>query len=173
MNSPSKSDRITIDVRLDEHDSDEAAVERERQIVRKGLTDSPRYVSSKYFYDDRGSELFERITELPEYYQTRTEQALLAAIAAQLVETTEAAEIVELGSGASAKTRVLLDAFTAAGVLERYVPIDVSEGNRFDGSPKSWWRNIPSSRSTALLPTSSSIWSPMPTVSPRAVVRAW
>ena len=103
MNSPSDNDRITIDVRLDEHDSDEAAVARERGAVRKGLTDSPRHISSKYFYDDRGSELFERITELPEYYQTRTEEALLATIAPQLVEITEAAEIVELGSGASTK----------------------------------------------------------------------
>lgn len=122
------TDRIRIDVRLERASSAESDAQRERDKVRRGLLETPRRISPKYFYDDRGSELFERITELPEYYQTRTERALLESIAPALVEVTGACELVELGSGASTKTRVLLDAFAKAGILERYVPFDVSEG---------------------------------------------
>ncbi|MGH3979347.1 MAG: L-histidine N(alpha)-methyltransferase, partial [Pseudonocardiaceae bacterium] len=79
------------------------------------------------FYDARGSELFEDITALPEYYPFRTERELLAASVAEIVEVSAADTLVELGSGSSEKTRLLLDAFTAPGTLRRFVPQDVSE----------------------------------------------
>ena len=78
-----------------------------------------------HFYDERGSALFEEITRLPEYYQGRTELGILERVAPGLVERHGVAELVELGSGASRKTRALLDAMRRAGTLERYVPFDV------------------------------------------------
>ncbi|MEJ7798555.1 MAG: L-histidine N(alpha)-methyltransferase, partial [Solirubrobacteraceae bacterium] len=80
----------------------------------------------KHFYDARGSELFDAICELPEYYQTRTERLILKTQAESIIERTGAVELVELGSGSASKTRVLLDAMASAGTLERYVPVDVS-----------------------------------------------
>jgi L-histidine N-alpha-methyltransferase len=93
--------------------------------VRRGLSASPKSLPPKYFYDERGSELFEEITRLPEYYQTRTELRILRDIAPGLVERHGVGELVELGSGASRKTRALLDAMHRAGALERYIPFDV------------------------------------------------
>jgi L-histidine N-alpha-methyltransferase len=101
---------------------------RDLAELREGLLATPRRISSRFFYDDRGSELFERITELPEYYQTRTEAALLAAVADRIVAASGAEELVEIGSGAATKTRILLDAMARAGVLKLYVPVDVAEG---------------------------------------------
>lgn len=95
--------------------------------VRDGLTRPLKELPPKHFYDDRGARLFDRICELPEYYPTRTERAILEARAAELAEVTAAEELLELGSGTASKTRVLLDALTAAGTLERYVPVDVTE----------------------------------------------
>src|SRR5690606_32097642 len=86
-----------------------------------------REIPPKFFYDARGSELFERITELPEYYLTRAERALLEQAAPSLAMRCGCRELLELGSGSSAKTRILLDAMRRAGHLERYVPFDVSE----------------------------------------------
>ena len=80
----------------------------------------------KYFYDERGSELFERITKLPEYYLTRAERALLEDHARAIVDVFRPRTLVELGAGSAAKTRILLDAMRAVGCLEEYVPIDVS-----------------------------------------------
>ena len=105
------------------------AVAGERSLandVLDGLTRPFKELPPKYLYDDRGSELFERITEQPEYYPTRTELSILTARAADLVALTGAGELVELGAGASLKARVLLDAMRAAGTLRRYVPLDVS-----------------------------------------------
>jgi L-histidine N-alpha-methyltransferase len=102
--------------------------EVELAALRGGLLRNPPEISSKYFYDDRGSRIFDRICELPEYYQTRTELALLTAIADDVVRKTGAEEVVELGPGASTKARVLLDAMQRAGQLELYVPFDVNEG---------------------------------------------
>lgn len=93
--------------------------------VRRGLLCNPKELSPKYFYDERGSELFEEITGLQEYYQTRTERALLQKISSLIAEK-KFQELVELGSGSSAKTRVLLDEMTTRESLKRYVPIDVS-----------------------------------------------
>jgi L-histidine Nalpha-methyltransferase len=103
-------------------------VARDRDELRAALLRSPREIPSRFFYDDRGSRLFERITELPEYYQTRTEHALLRAIADRVAAAARASQLVEIGSGAATKTRVLLDAMARAGQLQLYVPVDVAEG---------------------------------------------
>jgi len=95
--------------------------------VLDGLTRPLKELPPKHFYDTRGSELFERICALPEYYPTRTERGILQSSAEEIVALTAATELVELGSGTADKTRVLLDAMAAAGGLRRYVPIDVSE----------------------------------------------
>src|SRR5258708_1599048 len=95
--------------------------------VLDGLTRPFKELPPKHFYDARGAELFDRICELPEYYPTRTERAILLEHADTIVATNDAAELVELGSGTAAKTRVLLDAMQDAGTLSRYVPFDVTE----------------------------------------------
>jgi len=95
--------------------------------VRRGLTAAAKHLPPKYFYDDRGSRLFEAICELPEYYLTRTEHALLADVAGAAIAAAAAPQLVELGSGASRKTRRLLDALVAAHAAPWYVPIDVNE----------------------------------------------
>lgn len=96
--------------------------------VRRGLLAPQKTLPPKYFYDDRGSELFDAISDLPEYYLTRTSQALLARVAALVVRTARPSVVVELGSGSSRKTRILLDALERAGRDVCYVPIDVSDG---------------------------------------------
>src|SRR5690606_2709220 len=95
-----------------------------RADVRSGLTASPRTLPPKWFYDAHGSELFERITELPEYYPTRAEREILLARSGETAAASGARTLVELGSGSSEKTRHLLDALTG---LHTYVPVDVSE----------------------------------------------
>jgi L-histidine Nalpha-methyltransferase len=95
--------------------------------VRAGLTCPFKELSPRYFYDERGSELFERITELPEYYPTRCERAILETCSDEIVADAEPCTLIELGSGSAAKTRVLLDAMAAAGCLETYCPVDISE----------------------------------------------
>jgi L-histidine Nalpha-methyltransferase len=94
--------------------------------VLDGLTRPFKEVPPKHFYDARGAELFDRICELPEYYPTRCERAILEARSADIVDVTGAGELVELGSGTAAKTRILLHAMEDAGTLERYVPFDVT-----------------------------------------------
>jgi L-histidine N-alpha-methyltransferase len=96
--------------------------------VLDGLTRPAKELPPKHFYDARGSELFDRICDLPEYYPTRSERAILDAYADEIVATTGAGELVELGAGTAAKTRVLLDAMARAGTLWRYVPFDVDGG---------------------------------------------
>jgi L-histidine Nalpha-methyltransferase len=113
---------ITID-----HCLDEAHERGLAEDVLDGLTRPFKELPPKHFYDERGCELFDRICELPEYYPTRAEREILEARAEQIVATTGAAELVELGSGSAAKTRVLLDAMAAADRLERYVPLDVAD----------------------------------------------
>jgi L-histidine N-alpha-methyltransferase len=95
--------------------------------VLDGLTRPFKELPPKHFYDARGSELFEQICELPEYYPTRTERQILEQSAAAIVEETGVAELVELGSGSAEKARILLDAMEQAGTLRRYIPLDVSE----------------------------------------------
>ena len=95
--------------------------------VLDGLTKPFKEIPPKHFYDAEGSRLFECITQQPEYYPYRTERVILEATAAEIVATTGAAELVELGSGVPTKTLLLLDAMRDAGTLDRYVPFDVSE----------------------------------------------
>ncbi len=97
-----------------------------RADVAAGLTATPKWLAPKYFYDARGSELFEEITRLPEYYPTRAERAILAARVGEIARLTGAKTLVELGSGSSEKTRLLLDALHDQGTLARFVPLDVS-----------------------------------------------
>jgi len=92
-----------------------------------GLTATPKSLPPKWFYDAQGSALFEKITELPEYYPTRAERAILRAVAPEIAALTGATTLVELGSGSSEKTRLLLSALRDAGTLRGYVPVDVSE----------------------------------------------
>jgi dimethylhistidine N-methyltransferase len=96
--------------------------------VIKGLTQTPKFLPPRYFYDDFGSELFEQICALSEYYLTRTETAILQQYAGEIAQITGSCELVELGSGSSTKTRILLDAYYQFGYSLRYVPIDVSAG---------------------------------------------
>jgi L-histidine Nalpha-methyltransferase len=95
--------------------------------VLDGLTRPFKELPPKHFYDARGAELFDRICELPEYYPTRCERAILEQHSADIVAATGATELVELGSGTADKTRLLLGAMAAAGTLDRYVPVDVTE----------------------------------------------
>ncbi|MDW4910117.1 L-histidine N(alpha)-methyltransferase [Streptomyces sp. ADMS] len=102
-------------------DATEAAL---RADVLHGLTRTPKTLPPKWFYDTHGSELFDKITELPEYYPTRAEREILLARAGEIAAATGARTLVELGSGSSEKTRHLLDALPE---LDTYVPVDVSE----------------------------------------------
>lgn len=113
---------ITIDSYL--HEGQERSLADD---VLDGLTRPFKELPPKHFYDARGAELFDQICELPEYYPTRTERSILQDAAAELASATEAAELVELGSGTAAKTRVLLDALHQAGTLRLYIPVDVTE----------------------------------------------
>jgi L-histidine N-alpha-methyltransferase len=98
-----------------------------RADARAGLTATPKSLPPKWFYDAQGSALFEKITELPEYYPTRAERSILSSVAAEIARLSEARVLIELGSGSSEKTRLLLSALRAAGSLRAYVPVDVSE----------------------------------------------
>ncbi len=114
---------IAIEVHLD---ADAAAMMA--RDVRAGLSGEFKELAPKYFYDERGSQLFEQITELDEYYPTRAERSILAKRAAEIVATAaEPRTLVELGSGSAAKTRHLLSAMRDAGCLGTYVPVDISE----------------------------------------------
>jgi len=98
-----------------------------RADARAGLTASPKTLPPKWLYDENGSELFEKITQLDEYYPTRAERSILIAVAGEIAAATGASTLVELGAGAADKTRLLLDALRAAGTLRSFVPVDVSE----------------------------------------------
>jgi L-histidine N-alpha-methyltransferase len=113
-------------VRIDDRRGGSAGADLAAE-VRDGLTRAPlKELPPKLFYDARGSELFEAITLLPEYYPTRCERSILNRRAPEIVEASGADELVELGSGSASKTRALLFAMAGAGTLRRYVPVDVS-----------------------------------------------
>jgi L-histidine N-alpha-methyltransferase len=114
-------------VRVDVHLAPDDAARALEADVRAGLTGTPKHLPPKWFYDARGSELFDAITRLPEYYPTRTERSILLEHAGDVASRTRADTLVELGSGTSEKTRVLLDALAKEGALRRFVPFDVSE----------------------------------------------
>ncbi|WP_432497610.1 L-histidine N(alpha)-methyltransferase [Kineococcus gypseus] len=110
---------------VERHLTPEVLADALRRDVRAGLTSAPRTLPPKYFYDERGSRLFDEITRLPEYYPTRRERELLELVADEVAAATGADTLVELGSGTSEKTRVLLAALDGAGTLRRFVPVDV------------------------------------------------
>ena len=111
------------DVRIDSclSEADERSLAND---VLDGLTRPFKEIPPKHFYDAHGSELFERICALPEYYPTRAEREILLTYAEQIVSATGAGELVELGSGSPEKARILLDAMSSAGTLRRYVPVE-------------------------------------------------
>ncbi|ASC69784.1 Histidine N-alpha-methyltransferase [Halomicronema hongdechloris C2206] len=94
--------------------------------VIQGLSQTPKSLPPKYFYDERGSRLFEQITQLPEYYLTRTETQILQQSADAIATLTGPCDLIELGSGSSTKTRLLLDAYQRQGTPLHYLPVDVS-----------------------------------------------
>lgn len=123
MDSPIATDQITIDVHLPAGGSMSGIA----ADARMGLSAPFKELPPKYFYDERGSRLFEQITELPEYYPTRAERAILDARAGEIVAAAAPSTLIELGSGSAAKTRHVLDSMREAGSLEAYVPVDISE----------------------------------------------
>lgn len=116
------ANRLHIDYLLD---SQALARDDAREVI-EGLTRTPKTIPPRYFYDSRGSQLFEKICQLPEYYPTRTEAAILTKYAPEIARITKVSELVELGSGSSTKTRLLLDAYSSLNSSLLYVPIDVS-----------------------------------------------
>jgi L-histidine N-alpha-methyltransferase len=110
---------------LSNHLAADSAYEALCRDVRAGLQSSPKSLPPKWFYDSVGSDLFDQITRLPEYYPTRAEAEILRARAAEIASAADADTLVELGSGTSEKTRVLLDALRDSGALRRFVPFDV------------------------------------------------
>ncbi|MER6782655.1 MULTISPECIES: L-histidine N(alpha)-methyltransferase [unclassified Streptomyces] len=128
---------------LDEHSADTAL----RADVLHGLTVSPKVLPPKWFYDARGSELFEEITRLPEYYPTRAEREILLARAGEIASASGARTLVELGSGSSEKTRHLIEAMPA---LDTYIPVDVS-GSALEGAGRTLLAEHPGLRVHALV----------------------
>ncbi len=110
---------------LTNHLAADAADEALRRDVRDGLSREPKTLPPKWFYDSAGSDLFDQITRLPEYYPTRAEAQILRARAAEIAAASRADTLVELGSGTSEKTRMLLDALRDGGSLRRFIPFDV------------------------------------------------
>ena len=123
MSETATQDQVTIDVHLPET----GPLAGMADDVREGLSCPFKELPPKYFYDERGSQLFEAITELPEYYPTRAERAILDQRGAEIVAAAGGGTLIELGSGSASKTRSLLDAMREAGSLETYVPVDISE----------------------------------------------
>ncbi|MGI8807904.1 MAG: L-histidine N(alpha)-methyltransferase [Acidimicrobiales bacterium] len=113
--------------RIDVHLTPEDLRAALRRDVADGLTSTPKELPPKWFYDQRGSELFDEITRLPDYYPTRCERAILAERATEIVRLSGADTLVELGSGTSEKTRLVLDALAGASRLRSIVVFDVSE----------------------------------------------
>ncbi len=113
-------------IRIDEYLENLGALPTLADDVRRGLTARNKSLPPKYFYDERGSRLFEQICGTPEYYPTRTEKALLESVAQRIIARVRPQDLVELGPGSAYKARVLLDAMERAGSLGRYIPVDVS-----------------------------------------------
>jgi L-histidine Nalpha-methyltransferase len=117
-----------MSVMLANHLEADSANRALRRDVFDGLGQKPKSLPPKWFYDEIGSDLFDRITRLPEYYPTRAEAAILRARAGAIAAATRADTLVELGSGTSEKTRMLLDALHGRGTLRRFIPFDVDAG---------------------------------------------
>src|SRR4051794_20515775 len=103
-----------------------------REEAHAGLTSSPKELPPTWLYDERGCDLFDQITRLPEYYPTRAERSILRRRAVEAAAVARADTLVELGAGTADKTRLLLDAMRLSGLLERYVPFDVAESTLRD-----------------------------------------
>src|SRR5438132_10985035 len=114
---------LTVEFHLDAADMAAAL----RDDASRGLAARPKELPPKWCYDDRGSQLFDEITRLPEYYPTRREKEILVARASEIATESKADTLIELGSGTSEKTRILLEHLADAGTLQRFVPFDVSE----------------------------------------------
>jgi L-histidine Nalpha-methyltransferase len=123
MTASTNHPRIAVDVLTGPNDLEQAL----RDDVRRGLSSDPKELPPKWFYDEVGCDLFDQITRLAEYYPTERERAILRAEAPAIAAAAGARMLVELGSGTSDKTRVLLDALLAAGTLERFAPFEISE----------------------------------------------
>lgn len=130
--APTVTEVESTSLRWTEYEHDENPDDGSEVVA--GLTAEPKTLPFKYFYDDRGSELFVEITRQPEYYPTRTERWILENHAADIAAAADAAELVELGSGAADKTRPLIDAMLGRGGTLRFLPIDVSGGILRDSS---------------------------------------
>lgn len=123
MNNEDRS--ATVNATASSGEFDEVAGDHLGEL-RRALQSRPRTIPPRWLYDDRGSELFDEITRLSEYYPTESEREILAAHATMIAEVSSATTVIELGSGTGDKTRTLLDAFAAHGQIERFVPLDVS-----------------------------------------------
>lgn len=119
-----------VEVHLDDDDLRRVL----RSDVREGLSQVPKVIPPKYFYDDRGSVLFEEITKLDEYYPTRREREILETHSFEIAKLAAADTLVELGSGTSLKTMLLISAFHEQGFIERFVPFDVSASTLRDAA---------------------------------------
>jgi L-histidine Nalpha-methyltransferase len=124
---PYLSQRIRIDHLISSTEPSEEELHPGSDVIQ-GLTQPQKTLPPRYFYDDRGSQLFEQICDQPEYYLTRTETEILRVCAPKIAQITGTCELIELGSGNSTKTRILLDAYQNAGDDLLYCPIDVSAG---------------------------------------------
>src|ERR1700683_4432388 len=119
------TERNFMTLTLSNHLAADSASRALRRDVFNGLQSSPKSLPPKWFYDSVGSDLFDQITRLPEYYPTRAEAEILRTRAVEVASVSGADTLVELGSGTSEKTRVLLDALQQGGALRRFVPFDV------------------------------------------------
>lgn len=122
--------QVEINVQLDEQAWGRHLAEQ----TRAGLLSEIPWMPPVWFYDDRGSDLFDQITRLPEYYPTRAEREILTTHADEIAEMTMANTLVELGSGTSDKTRILIDALRRHGSLRTFGPVDCAEGTLRDAS---------------------------------------
>jgi L-histidine N-alpha-methyltransferase len=123
MSSQATEPRVEVEILLDEADRRSAL----HDATFWSLRATPKEIPAVWLYDEEGSKLFEQITRLPEYYLTGAEREILETGAAEIAAATQARTLVELGAGTSEKTLLLLDALTAAGTLERFVPLDASK----------------------------------------------
>ncbi len=141
-----------------------------QQDVTLGLTHTPKFLQPKYFYDERGSHLFEAICDLPEYYPTRTETQILQSAALNIFRLIGICELVELGSGSSTKTRILLDALTQLDYPQIYLPVDVS-AKMLISSSEDLIDTYPNLTVQALVADYEHVWSGLPLKTlPRRVV---
>src|SRR5581483_8328094 len=124
---PAIRERGSVTYTIDVHLSPDEVRRQMRADAVAGLLAPEKSIPPVWFYDERGSELFEEITQLPEYYPTRAERRLLESHAPEIANLAKADTLVELGAGACSKTRVILDALERSGTLARYVPFDVSD----------------------------------------------